>query len=84
MSNSFTSFVFSFTEIVIPEPTPTPVLVSSTSATEQPTVTPTATPTPIQIPEIARNNALRVTLPQYTAENVRPIMNTTIVNLMKL
>ena len=52
---------------------PCPIFVSPPSATEQPTAAPTST---------ILNNALMVTLPQYTAENVRPIMDTTIVNLM--
>lgn len=52
--------------------TPTPI----------PTATPTPTPTPTQIPRIALNNALRVTLPQYIAENVRPITNTVLVNIL--
>ena len=41
--------------------------------------TATPTPTPTQISGIVLNNALRITLPQYTAENVRPVVITTAI-----
>jgi len=67
--------ILPFTEIEIPQPTRIQVLVSPTTVTEQPTVQPTATPTTIAVSNTALANALRITIPEYTEENVRRIID---------
>ena len=88
MKASSDTLILPSAEIIIPQPTRVQVLMSATTLIEQPTVQLTATaiptPTPTPVSSTVLANALRVTLPDYTAENVRRTIDIIILTFVYL